>query len=249
MNNTINPLLLAAVMGGSLAAGIYFYQSMSGTENSLLNPSQGQSQTQVQQNQVQHNLANRTELLDLSEYTLHYQKPRKISDFALASHIGEAFSKTELKGKWSLAFLGYTSCPDICPTTLQELNFAYPELKAAADKTQILFITADPQRDSTERLSLYIRYFNEEFVALRGEHDKLFPFTRELGLMYSFNESSHDSYEVSHSGAIVLINPQATIEAIFKPQHLPGEVPTINPEYLVQDFQKIVKSASLLAKN
>ena len=124
---------------------------------------------------------------NLPEYALYYQKPRAIQSFAFTDESNELFTQKQLKHKWSLIFLGYTSCPDVCPTTLQNLNFIYDELTLIADNSQVLFVSADPKRDSIEKLSQYISYFNEDFKAIRADHGVLFPFSRNLGLMYAIN--------------------------------------------------------------
>ena len=177
--------------------------------------------------------------LPLPEHALYYQHPREVKTFELSDHNGQAFTKSQLNGKWSLVFLGYTSCPDVCPTTLQNLNFIFDDLKAITNKSQVLLVTADPQRDSQEKLAQYIAYFNKEFIALRAGHEVLFPFTRNLGLMYALNGSGND-YLVDHSASLVLINPAGKITAIFKPEQAVGKVPSIDSDKLLSDYQKIV---------
>lgn len=143
-----------------------------------------------------------------------------------------------------LGIFGYTSCPDVCPTTLQELNFVYPELKEIAANTQVLLVSVDPLRDTTEKLAQYIRYFNAEFFALTAGHDVLYPFARNMGLMYAIvDDTDQTSYLVDHSASMVLINPQGKIAAIFKPKHELGQLPTISGDDLVADFEKIVQLA------
>lgn len=175
----------------------------------------------------------------LPESALYYQEPRGIKSFELTQHNGQSFNNDNLIKHWSLVFVGYTSCPDVCPTTLQNLGFIYEELKAIADNTQVLLVSVDPKRDSVEKLSQYIAYFNSEFIALRAEHDTLFPFARNLGLMYAIN-GEEENYLVDHSASLVLINPDGNIAAIFKPEHEIGKVPTIDSDILVSDYKKIV---------
>jgi protein SCO1/2 len=182
------------------------------------------------------------------EHALYYKTPRTIPAFELTDEQGSSFSNNELKEQWSFIFLGYTSCPDVCPITLQNLNAIYDELKSSASNSQILLVTADPKRDTIDKLAQYIAYFNPEFKALRAEHDILFPFTRSLGLMYSITDDGNaksagqndESYWVDHSASIILINPHGKIAAIFKPEQAIGEVPSINSEKLLSDFKKIV---------
>ena len=181
------------------------------------------------------------------EHALYYKQARTLLPFQLTDHHGNAFTNKNLQGKWSWVFFGYTSCPDVCPTTLQELNFIYPALSSIAPN-QVLLVSVDPQRDSQEKLAQYIAYFNKDFIALRAGHDVLYPFSRNMGLMYAIvdgdnenNEHQHESYLVDHSASIVLINPQGKIAAIFKPEQEIGQVPSIDGEKLVNDFEKIVR--------
>ncbi len=177
--------------------------------------------------------------LPLPEHVLYYQQAREIKAFELTDHRGQPFTKYQFKGKWSLVFFGYTSCPDVCPTTLQNLGFIYDDLKAAAKNSQVLLVSVDPQRDTQEKLSQYIAYFNPEFIALRAEHDVLFPFARNMGLMYAISGEG-DDYLVDHSASIVLVNPDGLVTAIFKPEQEVGQVPSIDSDKLLSDYQKIV---------
>lgn len=199
-------------------------------------------------------LMSQAKALPSPEHALFYQQARPISAFTLTDESGQAFTNAHLQRKWSLVFFGYTSCPDVCPSTLQNLNFIYDELTAIASNSQILLVTVDPQRDSTAKLAQYIAYFNKDFKALRAEHDVLFPFARNLGMMYAITskEKSKDvdkeggeqggdeSYWVDHSASLVLINPEGKVAAIFKPEQVVGELPSINNEKLLSDYQKIV---------
>ncbi|MFT6206220.1 MAG: protein SCO1/2 [Colwellia sp.] len=184
-------------------------------------------------------------VLPQPEHALYYQQVREVKPFQLTDHHNQAFTKEQLANKWSWVFLGYTSCPDVCPTTLQELNFVYDDLKAISEDTQILLVSVDPSRDTPEKLAQYIAYFNEEFIALTADHGMLFPFARNLGMMYAINEpkANNNGYLVDHSASLVLINPKGDIAAIFKPRQALGVLPTIDGEKLVSDFAKIVKLA------
>lgn len=181
-------------------------------------------------------------MLAKPEHSLYYEAPRDVKPFVFSDHQGKNFANDQLKNQWSWVFFGYTSCPDICPTTLQELNFVYDELKAVANNTQVLMVSVDPNRDTQERLSQYIPYFNDEFFGLTARHDVLFPFSRNLGLMYSVHDDTTvENYLVDHSASVVLINPDGQIAAIFKPDHELGKLPIVKGDDLLADFEKIVR--------
>lgn len=177
--------------------------------------------------------------LPLPEYALYYQQSRTIKPFELTDHNGQSFTKERLNDKWSLIFFGYTSCPDICPTTLQNLSFIYDDLTVISQNSQVLLVSVDPQQDSQEKLAQYIAYFNSEFIALRAGHEVLFPFARNMGLMYAISGEG-DNYSVDHSASLVIVNPAGKIAAIFKPEEVVGQVPSIDSDKLLSDYQKIV---------
>ncbi|NQZ03164.1 SCO family protein [Idiomarina sp.] len=169
---------------------------------------------------------------------LVYQPPRALAPFELESTAATTKIDSEaLKGQWTLLFTGYTYCPDICPTTLSSLKTILPQLQKQAEKpVKVWMISVDPQRDSLDRLKEYTGYFGEQFIGVRAEHPQLFPFVRDLGLMYSVPEEGEENYLVNHSAAIILVNPDGKRLAIFNATHEPGTIPTVDMEQLVRDF-------------
>lgn len=167
---------------------------------------------------------------------------RTLKPFKLTNQHSEVVENALFKDKWTLIFLGYTHCPDVCPTTLGKLTNTYGKLKAAGiDNLQVLFVSVDPQRDDAARLKEYTAYFNEAFIAVSGPHKDLFPFVRNLGLMYSMTEdTSQAEYAVSHSAGIVLVNPQGQLQAMFKPVEALGKIPNVDMALLEADVQQMV---------
>lgn len=180
------------------------------------------------------------------QYLQSYPQPRTLPDFNLTDAKGQPFAKAQLQGHWTLAFTGYTFCPDICPTTLAELAKVYPQIASieSAQPIQILFISVDPKRDDTPRLAEYINFFNPEFKAATGEHAQLFPLIRAMGMMYAIADSTDNpNYLVDHSASVVLINPSAQVIGRFKPDYAPGSLAISDTEQILADMPVIVKSA------
>jgi len=178
-----------------------------------------------------------------TKYLQWYPEPRKLSDFALQAHDESTMTNQDLLGKWTLVFVGYTFCPDICPVTLSKVNTIYPELKTHEKDAavQVWFLSVDPNRDTTERLNEYINYFNSDFIASTGPHSVLFPLVRSMGMMYSIAESTDNpNYLVDHSGAIAVINPDGHLIGRFKPQHKPGELTTSDMDQLLADVPTLL---------
>ena len=169
---------------------------------------------------------------------LVYENAKSLSDFTLKNQHGEPVTKAQFKGQWNLVFLGYTSCPDICPLTLAKLNAVYKELEADYP-LQIWFVSVDPNRDTAEKRKQYIDYFNPNFLAVSGEHKDLFPVVRELGLIYAISDTTKADYAVDHSASVALVDNTGALRAIFKPEFKQGSVPLINSTQLTQEFKVI----------
>src|SRR5689334_1476352 len=93
--------------------------------------------------------------------------------FHLVDQDGKPYSDADLRGKWHLVFFGYTHCPDVCPTTLNELSLALDRLGAKRDQVGIVFITVDPERDTPETLKSYIASFDAPVTALTGTSEQV----------------------------------------------------------------------------
>ena len=146
-----------------------------------------------------------------------FEKPRVIKAFNLVDHNNKPFTLDQLKGKWTLLFFGFASCPDICPTTLAQLSRMMKTLdKDILAQTQVVLVSVDPVRDTPEVLKPYVTFFNPDFLGVTGD----FVTIRSLAdnLNAAFNKVKLDEdYTVDHSGNIVLINPYGHYAGFFRP--------------------------------
>ncbi len=185
-------------------------------------------------------------LTSQSELTsaLVYPAPRNLSEFNLIDHRGNAVGREQLQGQWTLAFVGYTYCPDICPMTMATLSGAVAQLQQALPKGQQLgvwFISVDPKRDTQKQLQTYVGYFEQRaLTGVTANHDQLFPFVRELGLSYAISSSTEPEYRVDHSASIVLLNPVGQLVAVFKPEINAEAVPVVSKAQLLRDFPLVM---------
>lgn len=180
----------------------------------------------------------------LSSSTVRFEPAKPLTQFSFSETTnGLVLDANSVKGRWSLMFLGYTSCPDVCPTTLAKLTGLLPSLQQASKlPVDVWLVSVDPQRDVLAKLTAYTAHFLGTQAA-RAEHAQLFPFVRSLGLMYAINYAdSAGFYLVDHSASIVLIDPNGQLAAMFKPEFAPGTVPTVNAEKLLSDFVAISNS-------
>jgi protein SCO1/2 len=148
--------------------------------------------------------------------------PAPALDFVpLKSADGARFDAQRLRGHWTLLFFGFTSCPDVCPMTLQVLaNFAHAaDSGVASGKTQIVFVSVDPERDSPARLAQYVRNFDSHIVGVTGRAADLAAFAQKAGAGYA-SEDGH----VDHSTSVFVIDPQGHVRGTLL--H-PADVPSV----------------------
>jgi protein SCO1/2 len=171
--------------------------------------------------------------------------PMVLDQFAFEKAGEVAFTNGSLKGKWTLFFVGYTFCPDVCPTTLADLDRVYPSLVNDQNTTtQVVFISVDPNRDKAEQLADYVHYFNENFIGVTSTHKQLWPFVTKLGLIYSIVEKgdTEDFYLVDHSASIVLINPKGEFYATFKSARNEQGINHVDMDLMVEDIKHLQAS-------
>ena len=173
---------------------------------------------------------------------LIYPKPKQLPDFTMTAHTNTEFSENNLLGKWSVVFFGFTYCPDICPTTMSDLGELADNLpEDVAKKTQFLFVSVDPERDTVEQLANYVPFFNEEFIGAVGTPDQLEIFSKSLGAVY-VKVPWGDSYQMQHTGRIFIVNPAGQRFGIFAEDHTnPG---VLNVPVMTSDLIQIVRNNS-----
>lgn len=149
-----------------------------------------------------------------------FEEAVELKPFSLVDHHGNAFTQDSVKGHWTLLFFGFSNCGGFCPTTLAMLNQFVGQLESdIADKTKVVMVTVDPQRDTPQILADYVTQFNADFVGVTGEFlpikllsDQFYiAFQKETGV------APGDQYEVAHGEQIVLINPEGQYQGYFKP--------------------------------
>ncbi|HEV7489841.1 MAG TPA: SCO family protein [Rhodanobacteraceae bacterium] len=148
-----------------------------------------------------------------------YPTPRAIPEFHLARADGNALTLADWKGRWTVAFFGYTNCPDVCPTTLATFKQVWATLRAAglADRLSFDFISVDPERDTPAQLAKYVGYFSRDFVAATGTDEELTALTRALGLVYARAPTGNGDYTVDHSASAIIIDPNGREAGLFRP--------------------------------
>lgn len=139
--------------------------------------------------------------------------------FALTDDSGRAVTAKDFRGKVTLLFFGFTHCPDVCPTALGRLEEVLRSIDAGRDDVRVLFVTVDPQRDSTRAMHEYVQAFGPQFVGLRGDAAALDAFTRRYRVTYSLGKAdAQGNYEVTHSSAVFVFGRDGLARLMFTPK-------------------------------
>jgi len=143
--------------------------------------------------------------------------------FTLTAADGSTVSDRTYRGKWQIIFFGYTNCPDACPLALSKLSVALEKLGPDASKLQALFITIDPERDTQQALSDYLKSFDSRIVGLTGSKAQIDYVAKEFRVYVAPQKSSDSKdYVVDHSAYFYLMDPRGDFVNVLAPD-LSGE--------------------------
>jgi protein SCO1/2 len=135
----------------------------------------------------------------------------------LTDQNGQPFQLNALRNKVVLLYFGYTSCPDVCPTTLADLRQTRSLLKDQAQDVQVVFITVDPDRDTPERIQDYVSAFDPSFLGLSGSLTDLEPIYQSYGVSREIDKTQNTAagYLVIHSSRVYLVDPQGNLRLSY----------------------------------
>ena len=156
-------------------------------------------------------------------------------DFSLVDPNGKVRTLADFKDKVVVMFFGYTQCPDICPTTLTEMQQVMTLLGSQSDKVQVLFVTVDPARDTAAILRQYVPAFDPRFLGLRPvDEAALEKVAKDFKIYYKrVPGTSPGSYTMDHTAGSYAFDPEGHLRLYIK--HAQG------PETLAHDLKELLK--------
>ena len=174
------------------------------------------------------------EYIELKFYEL--SAPRQLTDFRLQSG-SDVFRQTDLLEKWHLVFMGFASCPDMCPMTMQKMAKAAQMLsqkEGLIEKINFVMISIDPDRDSPERVNEYAKAFNKEFKGVSGNIKDIYQLSLNLTLPFTpVIDSKNTDYDMDHSMNLALIDPSGKYHGFFKTPY--------SPEMMAEALESVIK--------
>lgn len=161
------------------------------------------------------------------------EPPVAVDNFTLRSGSGEV-TLSQFRGKYIILYFGYTSCPDVCPTTLSGLREALSRLGDKAEQFQVIFVSVDPGRDSPEYASTYASRFNPSFLGLTGSQEEIDIVTKQFGIFYQLNPPDESGfYTVDHTASALVLDRNGNLTLTW-PYGL-------QPDQLEEDMRTLLK--------
>ncbi|KAL8387524.1 hypothetical protein RB595_009845 [Gaeumannomyces hyphopodioides] len=171
----------------------------------------------------------------IAESTKGIGKPKIGGDFSLIDQHGRPFSSTDLRGRYSLVYFGFSHCPDICPEELDKMAAMFDLVQAARPGALVpVFVTCDPARDTPKVLKDYLAEFHEGFVGLTGTYDQIKAMCKAYRVYFSTptDVKPGQDYLVDHSIYFYLMDPQGDFVEALGRQHSPEQAAKIIVDHI-----------------
>ena len=152
-------------------------------------------------------------------------RTRQINNFELIEGSNK-FSNNDLKGAWDILFLGFASCPDMCPMTMKKMAMANSSLpEEISSKVNFRMISVDPDRDTPEKMQEYASAFNPNFSGITGDIEVIYKLATDLTLPFvPVIGSDVTNYDMDHSMNLAVIDPNGNYFGFFKSPHTPEKM-------------------------
>ena len=129
----------------------------------------------------------------------------KGSKFSLKDMNNNVITDESFQGPLTAIFFGFTNCPDICPMTLNKMDIAISKLKKENKSLKLFFISVDPERDKPEVLKDYLDSFENNFVGITGEPEKIYLLSQSWGILSQKIFKETGEYNIDHSSPVILL--------------------------------------------
>jgi len=151
-----------------------------------------------------------------------FESPKEISDFSFYSADKIEFTKSDLIGKWTLMYFGFTRCPDECPTTMYQMSKLIKVLREKEfplEDKQWVLVSIDPERDTPEDIDKYAKGFDKDFIGVVNIRPMLLSLATQLSVnnVMPSSESMDHAHLDNHVNNIILLNPEGEFAGIFRP--------------------------------
>lgn len=159
-------------------------------------------------------------------------------EFQLQGTDGQSVTPEDSEGTVRLLYFGFTSCPDVCPTTLTDLRRSVRQLpEQFQNDVTTLFVSVDPQRDTPERLASYVDFFGDRIVGLTADEPALRKLAKRYRTTFGYDDpDASGNYNVSHSSAVYVFDREGNARLLLRPG--------LSPEQISEDLAQLAQESS-----
>ena len=129
----------------------------------------------------------------------------KGSEFSLKDMNNNVINEKSFNGPLTAIFFGFTHCPDVCPMTLNKMDIVLGKLKKEKELVKLFFVSVDPERDTPEVIKNYLSSYENNFIGITGEKEKIFLLYKSWGIMSQKIFSESGEYQINHSSPVILL--------------------------------------------
>jgi len=152
----------------------------------------------------------------------------KGSKFSLKDMNNNIITDDSFNGPLTAIFFGFTHCPDICPMTLNKMDVVFTKLNSKNKKLKLFFISVDPERDTPEVVKNYLSSFENNFIGITGEPEKIYLLSKSWGILSQKIFLDNGEYNIDHSSPVILLKNGKYVARISSKDDIKKSLKIIN---------------------
>ena len=150
------------------------------------------------------------------------------SQFSLKDMNNNVITEKSFEGPLTAIFFGFTNCPDVCPMTLNKMDIVLDKLKKENKSVKLFFVSVDPERDTPEVIKDYLGTFENKFIGITGEKEKIFLLYKSWGIMSQKVFTENGEYNIDHSSPVILLKNGKYVSRISPKDDIKKSLKIIN---------------------
>jgi len=167
-------------------------------------------------------------ILSTQDKKKDYVASFKGSEFSLKDMNNNLITEESFEENLTAIFFGFTHCPDVCPMTLNKMDLVLNKLKNKNKYVKLFFISVDPERDTPEVIKNYLSSFDNKFIGITGEPEKIFKLSQSWGILSQKIFLENGEYNIDHSSPVILLKNGKYVSRISPKDDIKRSLKIIN---------------------